>query len=628
MQIKTYIICLFLLCCLGVQAQRKKFSKQPASIEKRLEEARTLKASNPTKAIEILESVFGQAKRGKNTEQESEAYFLLGEIYEQIGQKELALQRYESAYQVSKDSKDFGLVTIHLLALGDIHKELNHLDKAKTYFQKCVDYGTSDVTAVRCREGLADVAIASQDFNEGMRQNDYIRVRYPSDSLLQSKNMARNSIIFSNQNQPEKAKESYYNSIQNIPQQQISKEEFKPIQSAKNILLEEGNSTIEERIELNLTTIDNVPMNALPEEVVVEQNLELAELYVEQNNLEEAEKQLAAAYKVIKPGTSAEKKAEVYKKAAEVKEKKGDYKAAEAAYAQYVEEKDKIIETKTAELTQLIAILKGQGKIDLLAKDVELEEKDAVLLKNQLFAQKIIISLLSLLLAMALGAFYFIFKNVKAKRQANQLLLLKSLRTQMNPHFIFNALNSINNFISKNDERSANKFLTDFSRLMRLVLDHSQKDFITLDEELNLIDLYLKLEHLRFRDKFDFEFYKDPALQAVDLQIPPMLIQPFIENAIWHGLRYKSDKGKLLVHIKKENETILVAIKDDGIGREKSKALKTDNQKNYKSEGLKNVNKRLALINKIYDKNYQLHIADLTPEQEDVGTLVHLKIPT
>ncbi len=627
MQIKIYIIGIFFIfCCINTQAQRKKLSFQSASMEEKLEEARTLKTTNPTKAIEILEGVFGQAKRRKKTDLESEAYYLLGEIYEQIGQKELALQRYESAYQVSKDSKDFGLVTIRLLALGDIHKELNNLDKAKIYFQKCVDYGTSDVTAVRCREGLADVAIASRDFNEGLRQNDYIRVRYPSDSLFQSRNMARNSVIYSNQGQSKEAKESYYNSLQNIPQQQISKEDFRPIQSAKNTLNERSN-TIEERIELNLTTLDNVPIKSLPEEVVVEENLQLAELYVEQDNLEEAEKQLAAAYKVIKPTTSAEKKSEVYKKTAEIKEKKGDYKAAEAAYAQYVKEKDKIIEAKKTELTQLIAILKGQKKIDLLAKDVELEEKDAILLKNQLSTQKIIIGLLSLLLAMALGAFYFIFKNVKAKRQANQLLLLKSLRTQMNPHFIFNALNSINNFISKNDERSANKFLTDFSRLMRLVLDHSQKDFITLDEELNLIDLYLKLEHLRFRDKFDFEFYKDPALQAADIQIPPMLIQPFIENAIWHGLRYKSDKGKLLVHIKKEHETILVAVQDNGIGREKSKALKTDNQKNYKSEGLKNVNKRLALINKIYDKNYQLHITDVSTEEQDVGTLVHLKIP-
>ncbi len=601
-------------------------------MEEKLEEARSLKTTNPTKAIEILESVFGQAKRRKKTGFESDAYFLLGEIYEEIGQKELALQRYESAYNISKKDKnpDLASITHQLLALGEINLELNRLEKAQTYFQDCVDYDQEDEAWVNCREGLADVAIALSNFDEGMAQNNFIEqsTQYESDSLLQSKVMARNSIIYSNQSRPEQAEKSYLNSIQNIPQQQqISKKDLKPIQSAKNNLNNKKTS-LDEKIEFNLSTLDNVPLNSLPPDAVVEEQLQLAELYIEKGNLAEAEKYVAASYKVIEnPKASAEKKAEIFKKSAKVNEIKGDYRKAETEYEKYVLEKDKIIETKKAELIQLIAILKGQGKIDLLVKDVELEEKDAVLLKNQLMTQRIIIGLLSLLLALALAAFYFILKNVKAKRQANQLLLLKSLRTQMNPHFIFNALNSVNNFIAKNDERAANKFLSDFSRLMRLVLDHSQKDFIALDEELNLIELYLKLEHLRFRDKFEFEFHKDPALQAVELQIPPMLIQPFIENAIWHGLRYKQDKGSLKVSIQQKEKNILVEIKDDGIGRQKSQALKTDNQRNYKSEGLKNVNKRLGLINEIYDKNYQIHITDLMPEQEDVGTLVQLKIP-
>jgi LytS/YehU family sensor histidine kinase len=325
---------------------------------------------------------------------------------------------------------------------------------------------------------------------------------------------------------------------------------------------------------------------------------------------------------------SAEKKAEVFKKSSELNFKKGAYEMAQADYQKYTLEKDKIIEAKEQELNQLIAILQGQSKIDLIEKDVAYEEKEADYLEDQLFTQRIIIGLLSLLLLAALAAFYFILKNVKARRQANQLLLLKSLRTQMNPHFIFNALNSVNNFISKNDERSANKFLTDFSKLMRLVLNHSQKDFIALEEELNLIELYLKLEHLRFRDKFDFDFKKETTLSAVDLQIPPMLIQPFIENAIWHGLRYKTEKGQLNVSVQKEGKTILVTIKDNGIGRQKSQALKTINQKNYQSEGLKNVGKRLELINQIYGKNYQISIADANPTETEPGTIVHLKIPT
>ena len=416
------------------------------------------------------------------------------------------------------------------------------------------------------------------------------------------------------------------NSIQNLPQQQISARDYETIQRAEN-KLEIQNNTTKERIDLNISALEKAPLNALPINSVLDKQLQLADLYLKEGNVPAAEKYVAASYEAIGKGASAEKKAEIYKKSSEVNYKKGAYEKAQEDYQKYTVEKDKILAKKEEELGQLIAILKGQEKIDLLAKDVELEEKEADLLKNQLFTQRIIIGLLSLLLLAALGAFYFILKNVKARRQANQLLLLKSLRTQMNPHFIFNALNSVNNFISKNDEKSANKFLTDFSKLMRLVLQHSQKDFIALEEELNLIELYLKLEHLRFRDKFDFDFQKDAQLKTVDLAIPPMLIQPFIENAIWHGLRYKKEKGKLNVQVEKKAEVILITIQDDGIGREKSQELKTTNQQNYQSEGLKNVGKRLQLINELYGKNYEIDIADASPNQSEPGTVVRLKIP-
>ena len=118
------------------------------------------------------------------------------------------------------------------------------------------------------------------------------------------------------------------------------------------------------------------------------------------------------------------------------------------------------------------------------------------------------------------------------------MLELKSLRAQMNPHFIFNSLNSVNSFISKNDDRSANKYLSQFSRLMRMVLENSKHDFVSLDSEIEILKLYLELEHLRFQDKFDYDFTIGGGVKKDEIEIPPMLIQPFIENSVWHGLRY------------------------------------------------------------------------------------------
>jgi tetratricopeptide (TPR) repeat protein len=633
MKIKWLHIILFLFVAFGemtAQSKSRFNSLQPSPIEQKLAEARKLKSTNPTKAIEILEGVFGQAKRKKDPTVESEAYFLLGEIYEEIGQKELALQRYENAYRLIKNSGNKIILTTRLLALGQISYDLKSYEKAQTYFQKCVEYKMGDATEIRCQEGLADVAIAQKDFERGLGFNVQIEQtpQYQSDSLLQSKVMARNAEIYANQNQQSRANDAYLNSIQNLPQQQqISEEDYQTFKKAKSTV-NSYNASPKEQIDLNISTLEKAPLQSIPVNSVLEERLAIADLYLNIDDLVSAEKYLAEAKEVVDEAVSAEKKAEVFKKSSELNFKKGAYEMAQADYQKYTLEKDKIIEAKEQELNQLIAILQGQSKIDLIEKDVAYEEKEADYLEDQLFTQRIIIGLLSLLLLAALAAFYFILKNVKARRQANQLLLLKSLRTQMNPHFIFNALNSVNNFISKNDERSANKFLTDFSKLMRLVLNHSQKDFIALEEELNLIELYLKLEHLRFRDKFDFDFKKETTLSAVDLQIPPMLIQPFIENAIWHGLRYKTEKGQLNVSVQKEGKTILVTIKDNGIGRQKSQTLKTINQKNYQSEGLKNVGKRLELINQIYGKNYQISIADANPTETEPGTIVHLKIPT
>ncbi len=194
----------------------------------------------------------------------------------------------------------------------------------------------------------------------------------------------------------------------------------------------------------------------------------------------------------------------------------------------------------------------------------------------------------------------------------------------MNPHFIFNALNSVNQFISQNDERTANKFLSEFSRLMRLVLENSQQDFIPLAKEEEILSLYVKLEHYRFRDKFDYTIRVDDELNKETIELPPMLIQPYIENAVWHGLRYKESKGNLDVHIRKDATGLKVEITDNGIGRKKSTELKTENQKKHNSTGLKNIQDRLNILNTVYKTNYRVQIEDLPA---DSGTRVTISLP-
>jgi len=217
------------------------------------------------------------------------------------------------------------------------------------------------------------------------------------------------------------------------------------------------------------------------------------------------------------------------------------------------------------------------------------------------------------------------FRNTKQQQYANNLLALKSLRSQMNPHFIFNALNSVNTFIATSDERAANKYLTDFSLLMRAVLENSEEDFIPLEKEIELLSLYVQLEHFRFQDKFEYSIQVAPEIDVKQYMIPPMLLQPYVENAVWHGLRYKSEKGLLSIYFEKiANDTIEIVISDNGIGREKSKALKTLNQKKQKSQGMSNIKKRINILNRMYKDKVDVFVSDLTDNEE--GTKVKLTL--
>ncbi len=275
----------------------------------------------------------------------------------------------------------------------------------------------------------------------------------------------------------------------------------------------------------------------------------------------------------------------------------------------------------------------NQTRILTLEKDRELTENKITLINTEKELatqtnkrQQLVIYSLAVVAAMLLLLAYFMYRNNKQQKITNHLLALKSLRSQMNPHFIFNALNSVNSYIALNDERAANKYLTDFSKLMRSVLENSELDFIPLYKEIDLLSLYVKLEHERFKDKFDYTITIDPQLSTSDYPVPPMLLQPIVENAVWHGLRYKEEKGFLDIAFAKANTTqnstgIQVTITDNGIGRERSKAIKTEHQKQRDSKGLGNVKNRITLLNELHDIQITMNVqnADLHP---DIGTTV------
>jgi LytS/YehU family sensor histidine kinase len=206
---------------------------------------------------------------------------------------------------------------------------------------------------------------------------------------------------------------------------------------------------------------------------------------------------------------------------------------------------------------------------------------------------------------------------------------MQALRAQMNPHFIFNCLNSINRYIVKSDQTTASLYLTKFAKLMRLILDNSNSKNVILTNELEALKLYIEMEALRFDKKFTYEIKIDGGMGADTIEVPPLIIQPYVENAIWHGLLHKEHNGHLSVRVSMVAEGMLQCIiEDNGIGRVKAKALKSKTATSRKSLGMQLTESRLGLLNKHAELNASVEILDLeNGDREAAGTKVVLKIP-
>lgn len=206
---------------------------------------------------------------------------------------------------------------------------------------------------------------------------------------------------------------------------------------------------------------------------------------------------------------------------------------------------------------------------------------------------------------------------------------LSALRSQMNPHFIFNCLNSIKLYTTQNDTAAASEYLTKFSRLIRLVLENSRSDRITLASELDALRLYLDMEAMRFKEKLKYNIDVATNIDLDYIEIPPLLLQPYVENAIWHGLMQKEEGGRIDIsmEIDTAESMLLINIVDNGIGRARSAELMSKTATKHKSYGMKMTSERLALINQVYKTGANVTIHDLVNNGEAIGTQVTIKIP-
>ncbi|WP_228423540.1 tetratricopeptide repeat-containing sensor histidine kinase [Chryseobacterium piperi] len=339
----------------------------------------------------------------------------------------------------------------------------------------------------------------------------------------------------------------------------------------------------------------------------VEQLQELADIYLKKNDTEEAIGLFKNAYYIaIEKGHTMEAQKSV-KKLDSLYNVSGNTNASVTLYRDFLGKLPDLV-SKDRSLVDNKILEDTEQRISQLEKEREL--KDELIRKKNVFNYSLIGALVVLLALIG-----FIFWTLRKVQTKNKKIALQSLRREMNPHFIFNSLNSVNQFIATNNELEANQYLTKFSKLMRGVMENSAEDFIPFQQEIDLLQNYLALEKTRFSDKFDYEIEVDENLNQQSLQIPGMLVQPFLENAIWHGLRYRKEKGFLKLRFEKSNDHLKIIIEDNGIGIEESKKLKTQHQKAREGRGMKNTLERITLLNDLYKKDINCKIIDKQNKQ-------------
>jgi tetratricopeptide (TPR) repeat protein len=627
---------------------------QTDSTQMRIDSSQVVFGSNKILAIQIAGRAIECGLRQGNSASLSAAYINRGELLLQAGQFGNAVSDFQKAFQLQQNQNVISNQQWGQLYLG-ITKAFLAISKFDDALKWC-DSALADKRASGPLTTFYEFMFLKSEAFFGLGQLDNSKKilldllaneKQNMSSSEEANTLFRLGLLHKKIGELEKA-ESYL-----IQASKISVEQrFTDLSlSVNDELADIYRANQNSKMELDVRN-SNLALNAFNNDAtgVAIQNFEIGNAYLQQGNIALAENYIQKGLEVApinpkdgqldtKHYTSEDLRhgASALKNLAIGFQKNNDLQKALSYYRDYAEMLDSANAMQRRELESAISLSndlgKNQSRIELLERENELNNKNLLLMRDenilkaeQLSRRNIVIISLGLLLLLFVVFGFVLVKNTKARRRSEMLVALQSMNGQMNPHFIFNALNSVNEYVARNDEREANKFISTFSKLMRRVLDDSGKNFISLSDELEMLRVYIQLEHSRFPEKFDYEMRVDHRLDADDVMIPPMLIQPLIENAIWHGLRYRNIKGRLQLSCFVENEKIVVIVEDDGVGIDKSTALKTGNQKQHRSHALNNMKQRMDILNQVFHCELKMHTGTYSTDPNFPGTRVRIEL--
>lgn len=555
-------------------------------------------ANNKDSAMIYVDNAILTARRAKNKNALAKAFNTQAKIYNFFGQVELSVAKNLISLQLVEE-------THNILLLAQYHREtgksqeliLNYTD-AEYYFKNSLKHAESifdkrqialaltSLSSVQLRRGNYDAAIknASKSIEHLTVLNDY-------NGLGETHNILGE--IY-------KAQKNYTDASSHLNQALVYYESTGNREEIAAVYHNVGTVFKEQKKYKNALNYLN-------------RSIEIREQFGAKNQIYHTYRIIAEVYKDINNQTKSLEYLELY--------------------LNYVDS-NTILQsaTKIAELSESYRSEQRERLISAQADSLQRQQQERTLTATKLensqlrnnFQMYIIVAILIIIVLGGIILFYR-WNQTKIKQQKKEAEMSQTLlRTQMNPHFVFNAMSVIQSYIFDNDIVNSSKFLVNFSRLMRLILENSPKKHIPIETEVEILEKYLGMQKLRFQDRFEFEIEAESNLFIQHALIPPMITQPFIENAIEHGQLHTIEGGFIHVHFRKENDMLLISITDNGVGRKKSAASKKSSA--HKSMAIDITSQRIDNLNTKFNTDGSLKVEDFNKELE-TGTKVLISLP-
>jgi tetratricopeptide (TPR) repeat protein len=548
-----------------------------------------------TKAISLHQKALDAAEKADNLEFRVFSLNMLGVAYRKKDAIKTALDYNQEALELAESVKDpsDGLkrgINVSLNSIGNLYHILNQYDLAIAHFKKSMELEKE-------LDNTLGLAINHQNIGEAQEAKG---------ELTEALHSYRTSLAYNEEINSDIGKLICKNSIAQVYIKQNKGDKalelLKTIEEPSEAL---GDKHISSSVKLNLG-MAQMQLGLYSEaEVKLKEGLDLSHQYDIPSNISLGYQYLSDLYQY-----------------------KGDYKTA----LEFSKKADKFQEEITNErnlryVNDMIIRYdteKKNNQIEVLAKENEIVKLK--LRKNQ---TTLLIS--GIALALLAGIMYILYHQYQLKNE-KQLLTLEQtmLRSQMNPHFLFNSLNSIKLYIINNEKKNAVHYLNKFSKLVRKILEASSLKEISLADELETVELYMNIENIRFSNEIGFEVIIEKDIDVHNIKIPSLILQPFLENALWHGLSSKEGAKNIQLWVSRENEYFTnISISDNGVGRKTAEKIKEGKVLKRKSIGIDITKERLANFSKDYQNSFNVAIVDLYDSHHNpCGTRVELRIPT